>query len=291
MCGSIKDIKDVYPILFRREIAPKTVHLKVRAFIVARKVMPGQFVIVRVKEKGERIPLSICGFDRNKGIVELIIQAVGRTSYEIFDMPEGTNFLDVVGPLGLPTHIGTFGTIVLIGGGYGSGAIVPMAKALKEIGNKVYGIIGAREKSLLIFTDRLSKEVDKFFITTNDGSEGLNGLVTDALSMIIQHETVNRIVAIGPVPMMRAVSDMTKPYGIPTMVSLNAIMVDGTGMCGACRVSIKGETKFACMHGPEFSGHDVDFDELIARQRTYVEKEQIALREYLKERGVYLCQS
>lgn len=281
----------MFQILSREEIAPKTVHLRIEAPLVARKVQPGQFVIVRVHERGERIPLSICGFDREAGTLELIVQAVGRTSYEIYDLSEGDRFLDVVGPLGVPTHAQAFGTCVLIGGGYGSGAILPMARRLKELGNKVYGVVGARTKDLLIFTDRLEAALDRLYVTTNDGSQGQQGLVTDALKAILDGEPVHYVVAVGPVPMMRAVSEMTRPLSIPTMVSLNSLMVDGTGMCGACRVTVGGETKFSCIHGPEFDGHSVDYDELVARQRMYADKERLALEAYLKEREQRLCQA
>ena len=281
----------MFQIFTRQEIAPKTVHIKIEAPLVARKVQPGQFVIVRVDEKGERIPLSICGFDREAGTLELIVQAVGRTSYEIYDLQAGDSFLDVVGPLGVPTHAEKFGTCVLIGGGYGSGAILPMGRKLKELGNKVYGIVGARTKELLIFADRLEAALDRLLITTNDGSAGMQGLVTDALKSILEDEPVHYVVAVGPVPMMRAVSEMTKPLGIPTMVSLNTLMVDGTGMCGACRVTVGGETRFSCIHGPEFSGHDVDYDELVARQRMYAGKERVALEEYLRQKEQSPCQA
>jgi ferredoxin--NADP+ reductase len=266
-----------FRIISKELLCAKTYHFVIEAPLIARKIEAGQFIIIRPHPLSERIPLSICGWDRDRGTLQIIVSGVGRTSTEMNNMEPGDCFKDVVGPLGERSHIpkGT-GTCVVIGGGYGTGAIIPTARDMKEKGNKVYGIVGARNHESLLMIDELKKVCDQVLITTNDGSLGIKGLVTDALKDILLNEKVIHVLAVGPVPMMKAVSEMTRPLNVETYVSLNAIMVDGTGMCGACRVSVGNETKFACFHGPDFDGHKVDFDNLMKRQRMFVKEEQVA---------------
>jgi len=266
----------MYKILKREVIAPKTVLLHVEAPAVAKSLNPGQFIMLKTDERGERIPISISGWNAQEGWIRIVIQGIGRTSNEILLLKEGEGFDSLVGPLGVPTHVGEYGTCILLGGGYGAGAIIPIAKKLKELGNKVIGIVGARSENLLVMHKELEKEVDEFYITTNDGSIGTKGFVTTVLDNIMQKEEVNWVMGVGPVPMMKAIADMTREKKIPTYASLNAIMVDGTGMCGACRVTVGGKTKFACIQGPDFNAHETNFEELMLRQGAYKSKEAIA---------------
>ncbi len=267
----------MYKILKRKVIAPKTVMLHVEAPAVARSIQQGQFIMLKLNEYGERIPISISGWNKEEGWLRIVIMGAGRTSNEILLMKEGDEFESLVGPLGTPSHVGKFdGTCVLLGGGYGAGAIIPVAQKLKELGNRVIGVVGARNKDLLVMHNELKKEVDELYITTNDGSEGIKGFVTNALAAIMEKENVAWVMGVGPVPMMKAIADMTKADKIPTYASLNAIMVDGTGMCGACRVTVAGKTKFACIHGPDFDAHETNFEELMLRQGAYKEPEAIA---------------
>lgn len=270
--------KQSYRIITKRELCDKTFHFTIEAPFIAKKLQAGQFIIVRPHEQSERIPLSICGWDKETGTIHIIVMAVGKTSSEINSMNVGDCFTDIVGPLGERSHVKKHeGTCIVIGGGYGTGAIIPTARDLKALGNKVIGIVGARNKDLLLMMDELGEVCDEVRPTTNDGSAGTEGLVTDVLKEIMDREKVSHVLAVGPVPMMNAVSELTRPDGIETFVSLNAIMVDGTGMCGACRVSVGGQTKFACFHGPDFNGHEVDFDQLVKRQKMFVEEEKKAL--------------
>ena len=269
-----------YTIFEKKELAPNTVMMQIHAPLAVKKMRPGQFIIVRVSANGERIPLSISGWDREKGTVRIIVQAVGRTSSELIKLNAGDALEDLVGPLGRAAHMDKYGTCVLIGGGYGTGAIIPVARELKELGNKVIAIVGARTKELVLMEDELRKVCDRVEVSTNDGSAGTKGLVIDVLSEILKEEPVHMVTAIGPVPMMKAVSEMTRPVKIPTYVSLNAIMVDGTGMCGSCRVEVGGATKFACVDGPDFDGHQGNFDELVYRQKMYVPYEKKASELY-----------
>lgn len=266
-----------YKILSKRLLCANTYHFSIDAPLIARKIEGGQFLIIRPHILSERIPLSVCGWDREQGSVNIVVSAVGKTTTQINAMEKGDFFEDVVGPLGersiLPTAIGT---CVVIGGGYGTGAIIPTAKDMKALSNKVIGIVGARNQESLIMIPELSQACDEVIITTNDGSFGLKGFVTDALAQVLAREGVIYVLAVGPVPMMKAVSEMTRSLKISTYVSLNAIMVDGTGMCGACRVTVAGETKFACFHGPDFDGHLVDFENLTKRQKMFAKQEKIA---------------
>jgi len=276
--SSVRQYSQSYKILSRRLLCANTYHFTIDAPLIARKIEGGQFIIVRPHILSERIPLSVCGWNRKQGSIDIVVSAVGKTTTQINAMDKGDFFEDVVGPLGERSTLpAAAGTCVVIGGGYGTGAIIPTAKDMRARGNQVIGIAGARNQESLIMIDELTQACDEVWITTNDGSSGIKGLVTDALSQILSKEKIIYVLAIGPVPMMKAVSDMTRPWNISTYVSLNAIMVDGTGMCGACRVTVGGETKFACFHGPDFDGHQVDFDNLAKRQKMFVKQEQIAV--------------
>ena len=275
--------KQDFRIVEKRELVPQTFYFRINAPLIAKKIQAGQFIIIRPNSHSERIPLSICGWDREKGYIEIIVMAAGRTSTETVEKNVGDSLSDVVGPLGQRSHIRKYdGAAVVIGGGYGTGAVIPTARDLKALGNKVYGIVGARNKNLLIMVDELRKVCDEVFVTTNDGSEGIEGFVTHGLEKIMKREKVSFTLSVGPVPMMMAVTKMLDGSDIEGWVSLNAIMVDGTGMCGACRVSVAKKTKFACFHGPDFLGKDVDFTELTKRQKMFVDKEKIAMEAYRK---------
>jgi ferredoxin--NADP+ reductase len=266
-----------YRILSKELLAPHTYHFTIEAPMIARKIEAGQFIIVRPHILSERIPLSICGWDREKGTIDIVVFAVGKTTTQINLMQAGKSFQDVVGPLGNRSNLpSTKATCVVIGGGYGTGAIIPTAREMKQMDNRVIGIVGARNKENLIMVKELRTVCDEVIVTTNDGSEGMQGFVTNALQVVIDREPVHHVLAIGPVPMMKAVSDITKRINIETFVSLNAIMVDGTGMCGACRVTVGNETKFACFHGPDFDGHQVDFENLMKRQKMFAKEEKTA---------------
>lgn len=268
----------MYEVLYREELAPQIVLFNVYAPVAAHAMKAGQFIILRVDEHGERIPISISGWDSEAGTIRIVIMAAGRTSTEATRLQQGDCFQDIVGPLGQRSHVEKLdGTVVVIGGGYGTGAVIPTARDMKELGNRVVGIVGARSENMILLEDELRDVCDDVIITTNDGSKGIEGFVTHGLQQLIDQEKVSYVLAVGPVPMMKAVSEMTKPHAIQTWVSLNAIMVDGTGMCGACRCQVGGKTRFACFHGPDFNGHEVDFDELVARQRMFAVQEKTAM--------------
>jgi len=254
------------------------VKMVIEAPDVARKRKAGQFIVLMTDEKGERIPLTIVDSDSEKGTITIIFQVVGKTTTCLSDMKVGESLYSVLGPLGCPTEIEKFGTTVCVGGGVGIGVVYPITKALKEADNRVISIIGARTKDILILEDEMKEISDQLLIATDDGSYGFHGFVSDVLQNLIDMgEKIDRVVTIGPVPMMRVVCNLTKHYNIKTIVSLNPIMVDATGMCGACRVSVGGKTKFACVDGPEFDGHEVDFDLLTSRLRMYYVQEKEAL--------------
>ena len=257
-------------IVAREEIAPQTYRYVLHHPKIARKRQAGQFVILRVHEGGERMPLTLVDSDPDAGTVTLIFQAVGHSTRELAELEVGDSLPDLAGPLGQPTHIENFGTACVIGGGYGTAPVLPIATALKAAGNDLIGIIGARTKELVILEQELRALCSRLEVATDDGSYGRPGFVTDALkSLLDEGVKIDFLLAIGPGPMMRAVSGLTRDYGIKTMVSLNPLMIDGTGMCGGCRVEVGGETKFACVDGPEFDGHQVNFDLLMKRQATY----------------------
>lgn len=263
-------------IIAKSVLAPRIVKLVVEAPDIAAKAQPGHFVVVRVNERAERIPLTIADFDRAKGTVTLVIQEVGKSTALINQMETGDSFLDILGPLGTPYPIEKIGAVVGVAGGLGAAPLYPKMKALHEAGNKVIIILGAQRKELLILIDELKAVSDELIIATDDGSYGIKGLVTEPLRQVLDREKVDEVIAIGPVPMMDACVKVTKEREIKTVVSLNAIMVDGTGMCGGCRVSVGGESKFCCVDGPSFDGLKVDFAELRQRQRYYREQEQQA---------------
>jgi len=241
---------------------------------IAAKAMAGQFVVLMVKEEGERIPLTIVEADPQKGTIMLIAQEAGLTTKLLAAVKTGDFLYSIVGPLGHPTEIKKYGKVILVGGGVGIAEIYPVAKALKAVGNHVTAIIGSRTKDLLILENELKKAADECLVMTDDGSYGRKGFVTEALKELLEKSKYELVYAVGPIPMMRAVSGVTKPLGVPTLVSLNAIMVDGTGMCGCCRVSVAGKVKFSCVDGPEFDAGEVDWQELSKRNSVYCEKEK-----------------
>jgi ferredoxin--NADP+ reductase len=270
----------MFKIIAKRMLEPHVGWFEIAAPQIAKKRQAGQFVILRIDETGERIPLTIADSDPAKGTIVLICQSVGKTSTQLNRLQTGDAIRDVAGPLGQPSHLENFGTAVCIGGGVGIAVTYPIAKALKAKGNTVISILGARTKELLILEDEMRNISDELRITTDDGSYGTKGFVTDALQSIIDARPVHFVLAIGPTVMMRAVSRLTKPYQIKTMVSLNPIMIDGTGMCGGCRVEVGGRTQFVCVDGPEFDAHQVDFDLLMLRQRMYVDEEKHSLKHF-----------
>lgn len=260
----------MYKILKKQQLAPSVQLFEVEAPLIAKKAKPGQFVILRVNEQGERIPLTIADFNRETGSITLIFQEVGASTVELGLLNEGQAILDLVGPLGKATHIEKLGTVVCVGGGIGIAPVYPIARGMKEAGNEVISIIGARSEDILIYEEEMKAASDELIITTDDGSKGRKALVTQPLKELLDSDKkIDLVVAIGPVIMMKFVAETTRPYGVPTVVSLNPIMVDGTGMCGGCRVSVGQENKFACVDGPEFDAHKVDFESLMARQRMY----------------------
>ncbi len=265
------------------EIAPAFKRYVVRAPLIARKHRAGQFVIVLLHEHGERIPLTIAGSDADAGTITLVVQEVGKSTMEMGLLGPGTS-IEVVGPLGSPTHVEKLGTCVCVGGGAGIAPLLPIAKALQEAGNRVVSILGGRSEELLILRPEMEAVSDEMRYTTDDGSFGTKGLVTHELERYVAEQGApDLVIAIGPAIMMKAVADMTRPLEIPTVVSLNTIMIDGTGMCGGCRVTVGNESKFVCVDGPEFDGHQVDFDLMMKRQRTYLEQEEMARRRFREE--------
>ena len=272
----------MFTILKKEELSPSVYAMEIDAPRVAKKAEPGQFVVLRVSETGERIPLTIANFDRETGRILIVFQVIGASTMELAALNEGDDILDFVGPLGRPSEIGKLdGTMVVVGGGIGVAPTFPIARAMKEAGNKVIAIMGAKTKDILIMEDEMKAVTDEIVVTTDDGSRGIKGFVTNAVQALVDRgEKIAQITAIGPVIMMKSVADATRDLGIKTVVSLNPIMVDGTGMCGGCRVTVGDETKFACVDGPEFDGHAVDFPGLMSRQRMYrdleaVEKEHV----------------
>jgi ferredoxin--NADP+ reductase len=253
---------------------PDVYYYKIAAPLISRKAQPGQFVIIRLHEKGERIPLSLADINPAEGTISLIVMSVGKTTAELSHYRAGDDILDLCGPLGMPTHIGKFGRVVLVGGGFGVAPLYPIARSLKAEGNSVTVIMGARSKDLLIYEQEMQQVCDRVLITTDDGSRGLKGVVTTALKQELETRGADLVMAVGPAIMMKFVCETTKPFNVKTIVSLNPIMIDGTGMCGGCRVFVGGETKFACTDGPEFDGHLVDWDLLMNRQQAYRNEEQ-----------------
>ena len=265
----------MFKILKKEELSPNVYAMEIDAPRVAKKAEPGQFIVLRVDEKGERIPLTIANFDRETGRILIVFQVIGASTMELAALNEGDSVLDFVGPLGRPSEIGKLdGTMVVVGGGIGVAPTYPIARAMKEAGNKVIAIMGAKTKDILVMEDEMKQVTDEIVVTTDDGSRGIKGFVTNAVQALVDRgEKIAQITAIGPVIMMKSVADATRDLGIKTVVSLNPIMVDGTGMCGGCRVTVGDETKFACVDGPEFDGHLVDFKGLMSRQRMYRDME------------------
>ena len=271
----------MYKITAAEFLAPNVKRFVIEAAKIAQKRKAGQFVIVRINEHGERIPLTIADSDSEKGTITIIVQGVGKTTKELNTLEAGDYILDVVGPLGKPSHIENFGTAVSIGGGVGTAIAYPTAVALKEAGNHTISIIGGRTKEYVILEDEMKAICDEVYPTTDDGSYGFHGFVTQKLQQLIDEgRKIDFVLAIGPIPMMKAVADVTKPYGIKTVVSLNPVMVDGTGMCGGCRATVDDKTVFVCVDGPEFDAHKVDFTTLDRRNHAYVKAEHEALEKY-----------
>jgi len=271
-----------FEIVAREDFSDATYLLEIRHPLLARAARPGQFVIVMSHEHGERIPLTIADFDRKKGTITLVVQAVGKTTKEMQqDCAVGTRLYGVVGPLGAPSRIGHAGKVVCVGGGLGVAPVFPQARAFKENGAYVIGVVGFRTRNLVFWEDKFRSCCDELIVCTDDGSSGIRGFVTDGLKLALQrHRDINEVVAIGPPVMMKACAAVTRPHDIKTVVSLNPIMVDGTGMCGGCRVKVGGQVRFACVDGPDFDGHQVDFDDLMSRLRRFTREERVALERW-----------
>ena len=275
----------MYEILEKEKWHDVIYSMRVDAPFVAKVAQPGQFVILMTTEKGERIPLTIADYDPEEGWVQIVFQTVGKTTTELAEMNEGDALFSFVGPLGKPSEIDKYGTVVTVGGGTGIACVYPITRALKAAGNRVIAIIGAKTKELIIMEEEMRKASTELLITTDDGSYVRKGFVTDVLDEVLQREgDVKKIWAVGPAIMMKVISDVTKPYKVETIVCLNAVMVDGTGMCGSCRVTVDGETKFTCVDGPEFNGHLIDWPEFMNRLRRYERSEQHALERYEETR-------
>jgi NAD(P)H-flavin reductase len=271
-----------FPIHARADFSDTTFLLEIHHPAMARAAQPGQFVIVMADDHGERIPLTIADFDRDKGTITLVIQAVGKTTREMQRVcREGGEIFGMVGPMGVPSHLGDAKKVICVGGGLGVAPIFPQARGLKEAGAYVIGVVGFRNRDLIFWEDKFRGVCDELIICTDDGSAGIKGLVTLGIEQAVaKHSDIDEVIAIGPPIMMRACAETTRPHGIKTTVSLNPIMVDGTGMCGGCRVKVDGRIKFACVDGPDFDGHVVDFDDLMTRLRRYKEDEQAALERW-----------
>jgi len=263
-----------YKILAKKELCANQYELTIEAPYITKNAKAGQFIILRVSEDGERVPLTIADYNREKGELTIVFMAVGYTTKQLATLEVGDELVDIVGPLGQPTHIKNYGTVVCLAGGYGAAPCYLIAKAFKDAGNKVYMIMGARNKDLIFWQDKMKDACTELFVTTDDGSLGTKGFVTNVMQDIMSKEKVDYAIAVGPMPMMRAVAELTRGTGIKTEASMNPIMVDGTGMCGACRVTVGGEVKFACVDGPDFDAHLIDFDEVINRTKIYKDYER-----------------
>ncbi|PYX86691.1 MAG: sulfide/dihydroorotate dehydrogenase-like FAD/NAD-binding protein [Acidobacteria bacterium] len=274
----------MFKIVHAQFLAPGIKRFIIDAPRIARKQRPGQFVILRIYEQGERIPLTIENSDPQRGTINIVVQSAGKTTHLLNSLNTGDTILDVVGPLGKPSHIEKFGTVVVMGGGVGTAMAYPTAAALKRAGNRVLSIVGARTKELVILEREMREISDALMVTTDDGSYSEKGFVTDKLRQLIEKGTrIDLVIAVGPIPMMRAVANVTREHNIRTVVSLNPIMIDGTGMCGGCRVLINGKSKFACVDGPEFEAHEVDFDVLVQRNAMYREAEKKSMDDFRHE--------
>ncbi len=267
----------MFKIVTSEKLTPVIDLFKIEAPAIAKKARAGQFVIIRVDEEGERIPLTLADWDAKEGTVTLVAMEVGTSTRKLGQMKTGDSLHNLVGPLGLPSDIEKFGTVICVGGGVGIAPIYPIARSLRAAGNKIISIIGARNKDLLFWEDRMKTVSDELIVTTDDGSYKRKGLVTEPLKEKLEQGKIDRVIAIGPAIMMKFCAQTTKPFNVPTIVSLNSIMVDGTGMCGCCRVSIGGTTKFACVDGPDFDGHQVDWNTVFDRQKVYLKEEKESL--------------
>jgi ferredoxin--NADP+ reductase len=274
----------MYKIVSKKEIGPKVQSYEIYAPEIAKNAKAGQFVIFRIDDKGERVPLTVAGTKPDEGLVRIIFQEVGKSTIHLASCCKGDFIRDFAGPLGRPTEIKKYGTVVAVAGGVGTAEVLPVIKALKKVGNKIITIVGARCKDLIILEDELKQESDKLLFATNDGTYGKKGFVTDVLKEVINYEKINIVYAIGPVLMMKAVSELTGQSHIKTIVSLNPIMLDGTGMCGACRVSVDGKTKFACVDGPEFDAHSLNWQELASRLELFKNLEKVSLDNFKRYR-------
>ena len=263
-----------YKIISKKELCPNQYEIQIEAPYVVKNAKAGQFIIFRAEENGERVPLTIADVDKEKGILTLVFMAVGYSTKKLASLNVGDELVDIVGPLGQPTHIKKYGTVVCLAGGYGAAPCYLIAKAFKDAGNKVYMIMGAKTKDLIFLQDKMKNACTELFITTDDGSLGEKGFVTQVLEKLMNREKIDYAIAVGPMPMMKAVADLTRGKGIYTEASMNPIMVDGTGMCGACRITVGGVTKFACVDGPDFNAHEIDFDEVINRTKIYKNQER-----------------
>lgn len=267
----------MFRVVRKAILNPTVVLLDIEAPYIAKKAQPGQFIILRISENGERIPLTIADYDKEKGTVTIIFQLVGKTTHQLAEMKEGDELLDFVGPLGVASHLEGYKNVAVIGGGLGTAIAYPQAKKLHSLGAEVHAITGFRNKDLIILEEEMRNASDRLIVATDDGSNGNKGFVTNVLKQLIDEgNKYDLVIAIGPLVMMRAVSNLTKEYGIKTLVSMNPVMIDGTGMCGGCRLTVGGKTKFACVDGPDFDGHEVDFDEAMRRQSMYKKQEGTA---------------
>ena len=272
----------MFQIIEKEKLNEQMIRMTVEAPFIAKKAQAGQFIILRIDEHGERIPLTIADYDREAGTVTIIFQKVGKTTYALDELNEGDSILDFVGPLGVPTELGGYRKAAVIGGGAGCAIAYPQAKALHAMGADVTMIAGFRNKDLIILEEEMKAVSSRLIMMTDDGSNGNTGFVTNALqSEINAGAGYDLVIAIGPLPMMRAVAEVTRPYGIKTIISMNSIMIDGTGMCGGCRLTVGGKTKFACVDGPDFDAHEVDFEEAIERSKMYRKQEQAALESHV----------
>jgi len=271
----------MYKILHREDLTPAIHLFEIEAPAIAKKAQAGQFVVLMVDEKGERFPLTIAGWDREKGSVTIVFMEVGMTTRKLAGLKEGDSLYAFIGPLGMPTEVEKFGTVVCVAGGFATAIVVPVAQALKDAGNKVISIMGFRNKELMFWEDKLKAVSDELIICTDDGSYGRKALVTQPLKEVLEsNKDVKRVIAIGPTIMMKFAAKTTEPFGVKTIVSLNPIMVDGTGMCGCCRVEVGGKTEFTCVDGPDFDGHKVDWDILMDRQKSYLYEERVSLEHW-----------
>ena len=269
-------------IVKAEKLTPDVTRLEIAAPHIAKKARAGQFVMLTVDDHGERIPLTMADFSSEKGTITIAALEIGKTTKKLGTLKAGDELFSLVGPLGLPTELKNYGTVVCVGGGIGLALMYPVVRSLKQAGNRMISIIGAKTKDLLIYEEEIDQVSDELFVCTDDGSKGHHGFVSDVLKKLIEEKReINEVYAVGPIIMMKVIAELTRPYDIHTVVSLNPIMVDGTGMCGSCRVIVDGKTKFGCVDGPEFDGHKVDFENLTARNRRYLTEEKISLERFM----------